>query len=122
MVDPRALGARRVSRQQASGVRRAGVTFGITLACALSVPAAATATTIHVNEKRESATFVNGGKIPADYHDSIAEAVQQQSQVLAARGDPGLEHKRQRSMAAPPAMVLATSWRCRPVVTPCTTT
>ena len=57
-----------------AGLRRAGLTFGIGLACALSAPAVATAaTTIHVNEKRESATFVKGGTKPADYNDSIDE-------------------------------------------------
>ena len=57
-----------------AGLRRAGLTFGIVLACALSAPAVATAaTTIHVNEKRESATFVKGDTKPADYNDSIDE-------------------------------------------------
>ena len=72
---------RRVGRARATGdsvdaiagLRRAGVTFGIALACALSAPAVATAATIHVNETQESATFVNGGATPADYYDSIAE-------------------------------------------------
>src|SRR4051794_37368288 len=50
---------------------RAGVTLGITLALALTVPAAASGATIKVNEKGESATFVRGGNAPKDYFDSI---------------------------------------------------
>src|SRR3954454_13795000 len=72
---------RRVGRVRATdnsvdavaGLCRAGVTLGITLACALSAPALAAAATIHVNEKAESATFVRGGDRPADYFDRIDE-------------------------------------------------
>lgn len=56
-----------------AGVRRAGVTLSVGLACALCAPAGAAASTIHVNETRESATFVNGGAKPAGYSDSIAK-------------------------------------------------
>ena len=52
-------------------LRRAGVTLGITLALALSVPTVASAATITVNEQGESATFIHGGNTPNDYFDSI---------------------------------------------------
>ena len=68
VVETRATGD---SGAAIAGLRRAGVTFGIVLACALSAPAAARAATIHVDETQESATFVNGGATPADYYDSI---------------------------------------------------
>src|SRR4051794_17271010 len=51
--------------------RRAGVTVGITLAVALSVPTVASGATITLNEQAESATFVRGGNVPKDYFDSI---------------------------------------------------
>ena len=98
-----------------AGLRRAGVAFGVALACALSAPAAAMATTIHVDETQESATFVNGGATPADYYDSIAklsndngkcslrEAIAASNTQISGRWLP-----RRRA-------VLATSWTCRPV-------
>src|SRR3954453_5750161 len=54
-------------------VRRAGVTLGIALALAVSVPAVASGATITVDEHAESATFVNGGDQPADDSDSIKD-------------------------------------------------
>src|SRR4051812_48525885 len=70
----RRMGRTRVSGESVdalAGLRRAGLTLGIGLACALSAPAVATAAAIHVNEKQESATFVRGGERPKDYFDSI---------------------------------------------------
>src|SRR3954447_13261296 len=69
----RRASATRGSMDGIVGRRRAGVTFGIALAFALSAPAAATAATIDVNETQDSATFVSGGDRPASYIDSIKD-------------------------------------------------
>jgi uncharacterized repeat protein (TIGR01451 family) len=53
--------------------RRTGVTLGLAMAFALSVPAAAVAATIDVDEQGESATFVTGDSRPAGYFDRIKD-------------------------------------------------
>src|SRR4051812_39313390 len=54
-------------------VRHAGVTLGIALALAVSVPAVASGATITGDEHAGSAAFVNGGDQPADDSDSIKD-------------------------------------------------